>query len=69
MFILSASDEHTRLRSYSATTKGTVSIVKIEVECTSSWEFGYLLRSLEELDTETKAVRAAKAAAGRSGGK
>lgn len=63
MLMIAATDEHTRLKSYSATTKGTVSIVKIEIECTSSWEFGYLLRSLEELDTETKAVRAAKAAA------
>jgi len=66
MVILSARDGHTRLKSYSATTKGTVSIVKIEVECTDLWEFNYLLRSLGELDAETKAVRAAKAAAAKT---
>ncbi|SOC19578.1 hypothetical protein SAMN05877831_11815 [Rhodobacter maris] len=65
MLIITPKAEHTRLKSYSATTKGTVSIVKIEVECTDLWEFNYLLQSLRELDTETKAMRAAKAAAAK----
>lgn len=65
MLMITAKDEHTRLKSYSATTKGAVSIVKIEVECTDLWEFSHLLHSLRELDTETKAMRAAKAAAAK----
>ncbi len=58
-------DEHTRLKSYSATTKGTVSIIKIEIECTDHGQFSYLLRSLAEIDAEQKTARAAKAAAAK----
>lgn len=32
MCILSARDEHTRLKSYSATVRGTASVIKIEIE-------------------------------------
>ena len=66
MLMITANDEHTRLKSYSATTKGTVLIVKIEIEVTDLSEFNYLLRSLGELDAETKSMRAAKAAAAKT---
>lgn len=65
MLIIGPNDEHTRLKSYSAITKGTISILKIEVECTDQFEFSFLLRQLAELDAKTKEVRAAKAAAAK----
>lgn len=61
MFILSASDEHTRLKSYSATVRGTASVIKIEIEieCSDHDEFGWRLRALAEIEAEQKARKAA----------
>ncbi len=60
MFILSPLDEHTRLKSYSATVRGTASVIKIEIECSDHDEFGWRLRALAEIEAEQKARRAAK---------
>lgn len=62
MFMLTAEDEHTRLKSYSATVKGRVSVIKVEVECSDLDQFGWFLRSLEQIEAAQKAkLKSAKA--------
>ncbi|ETD85808.1 hypothetical protein ACTTAF_06545 [Rhodobacter capsulatus] len=61
MFILSPLDEGTRLKSYSATVRGTASVIKIEIECSDHDEFSWRLRALAEIEAEQKAQKAAKA--------
>lgn len=41
-------DDHSRLKSYSASVKGPKSIVKIEIECSEPASLGYLLEHLGE---------------------
>jgi len=65
MFIIRHDDEHTRLKSYTAVTKGTTSVIKIEIEVTDRFDFSYVLGQLEKLDAKTKKVRAEKAAAAK----
>jgi hypothetical protein len=49
-----------RLKSYSASTKGGNSIVKIEIEITDHYEFGWMLQDLEKIDAAQKAAKIAK---------
>lgn len=57
-----------RLKSYSATTKGAKSIVKIEIDVADHRDLGWLLRELAEIETEQKAreKRQAKPAGGKT---
>jgi len=52
--------EHSRLKSFSSTTKGTKGVVKIEVEIDDLYELGFFLRSLADTEAEQK-CRAAEA--------
>lgn len=45
-----------KLKSYSATTKGKKSVVKIEIEFDDHYELGVCLSGLERLDAEQKAA-------------
>lgn len=45
---------HVRLKGYSATTKGTKSTVRIELECSDPDALGYLLRNLAEIERGQK---------------
>lgn len=42
------------LKSYTATTKGSKSVVKIEVDITDHRDLGFFLRELAEIDAEQK---------------
>lgn len=65
MFILGGDTEKLRLKSYSASTKGTRSTITIVVETDDHFELTYALRSLAQLDAEQnqKATAAKRAAA------
>ena len=56
-------DEHVRVKSYSASTKGAVSTIRIDVEVTDPMRLGFLLQELAEIQTEQKATAAAKSKA------
>lgn len=49
-------DEHSRLKSYSASTKGSKSVVRIEIEVDEPGALGYLLLELGEIEREQKAA-------------
>lgn len=42
-------DDKTRLKTYTATARPGKSVVKIELECTDAYSFGYLLERLEDI--------------------
>lgn len=44
-----------RLKTYSATTKGSKSVVRIEVEVADHSDLGFLLRELDDIDREQSA--------------
>lgn len=60
--------ENGSLKSYSATTKGAKSIVKIEIETSDHYDLGCLLRELAEIETAQKASKSPprKPAAGKA---
>lgn len=47
--------EACRLKSYSASTKGEKSTIKIEIDVGDHHDLGFLLRELAEIETEQKA--------------
>ena len=49
-----------RLKSYSASTKGKVSVVKVEIEVTDAFDLGSLLSGLDRTMEEQKAAKAKK---------
>ncbi|MBD8556870.1 hypothetical protein IFT84_20370 [Rhizobium sp. CFBP 8762] len=49
-------DEHCSLKSYSATTKGGKSMLRIEIDVRDHYSLGYLLRHLDEIEAEQKAA-------------
>lgn len=60
MAVLFLNDEHVRLKSYSASTKGAVSTIRIDVEVTDPMRLGFLLQELKEIQAELKAATAAR---------
>lgn len=56
-------DEHVRVKSYSASTKGAVSTIRIDVEVTDPMRLGFLLQELAEIQADQKAAAAAKSKA------
>lgn len=64
MFILGSDTEKLRLKSYSATMKGTRSTITIVVETDDHWQLTYALGSLAEVEEQQKQqASAAKRAA------
>lgn len=65
MFVLGYDTEKLRLKSYSASMKGTRSTITIVVETDDHFELTYALRTLAQLDAEQKqkATAAKRAAA------
>lgn len=65
MFVLGHDTEKLRLKSYSASMKGTRSTITIVVETDDHFELTYALRTLADLDAEQKqkATAAKRAAA------
>lgn len=63
MFLLTAEDNHQRIKSYSATVKGKISVLKIEVEYSDPDEFHWALRNLGQIEAAQKAAKVAKAKA------
>ncbi|TQD37454.1 hypothetical protein ACTTAK_06575 [Rhodobacter capsulatus] len=61
MFLLTAEDENMRLKSYSATIKGTSSVMKIEIEYYGHDEFNWALHNLRQIEAAQKAAKPAKA--------
>lgn len=63
-FGIGSEDEHVRLKSYGAVIKGPVAILRLEIEVRDTYELGFMLRGLEELQQAGKArpKRPAKAA-------
>lgn len=51
-------DEHSRLRSYGATTKGPISVVKIEIEVRDSYSLAAILENLGRVQREQAAASA-----------
>lgn len=45
-------DQHSRLKSYRASVKGSKSVVTIEIECNDSGSLGWLLKGLGEITSE-----------------
>ncbi len=60
MAVLFLNDEHVRLKSYSASTKGAVSTIRIDVEVTDPLRLGFLLQELAEIQAELKSAKAGK---------
>lgn len=60
MAVLYLEEEHTRLKSYSATTKGGISTVRIDVEVTDHTRLGFLLSDLGQIDKDQKARKDAE---------
>jgi len=58
MFILGGASEELRLKSYSASTKGTRSTITIVVETDDHWQLTHTLRGLAEVEAEQKAQAA-----------
>ncbi len=50
-------DEHGRLKSYSAAVKGTKAVLKIELEVFDHFELGSLLSNLERLELEQSTIK------------
>lgn len=61
MAMLFLNDDHTRLKTYSASTKGAVSTIRVEIEVTDPMRLGFLLSELAEIVSEQKARKAATA--------
>ncbi len=65
MFLLhGAPDENLRLKSYSATSRGGKSIIKIEVQVTNVRHLGFALQNLAEVEEGQKRKPQPKKAAG-----
>ncbi len=62
MFILSASDEHARLKSYDAAVKGSKAVLRITIEVSDTFTLSYLLRSLGDVQKEQAAAAKRKPA-------
>ncbi|MBO4168896.1 hypothetical protein [Cereibacter azotoformans] len=61
-----ADDSKLILKSYSATTKGPRSTIRIEIETEDTYELGFLLRELRQVqDQQRSKGQAVKAAKGR----
>jgi hypothetical protein len=60
---------HVRLKGYSATTKGTKSAVRIDLECLNPDALGYLLRNLAEIERSQQVERREEAAQAKAASK
>lgn len=60
---------HVRLKGYSASTKGTKSSVRIELECLDPNSLGYLLRNLAEIERSQKVEAREEAARAKAASK
>lgn len=69
MAILYLGEEHTRLKSYSATTKGGISTIRIDVEVTDPTRLGFLLSDLGEIEKDQKAKKEAEKRSNAQGAK
>lgn len=65
MFILGGHEESVTLKSYTATTSGTKSVLTLKVEISDHSHLGWTLRELEDVLTAQKAREAARKAAAR----
>ncbi|WP_275789730.1 hypothetical protein [Pararhizobium gei] len=66
MPVIFLEEEHTRLKSYTASTKGAVSIVRVDIEVTDPMRLGYLLAELETIEKAQKARQTTEKAAARA---
>ena len=55
-----AADDRLRLKSYTATTRGAKSVIRIELETEDTFELAHALRCLGETQAKQKAAAAAK---------
>ena len=60
-FYINGDSEHVRLKSYEATIKGPTTTLRITIEISDTFELSYILRTLEEMQEQTKAAKRAQA--------